>query len=105
MTPPELPAVPVGPFRVADASSDEITAVSIAKWQEAVGPVLAFDFHVGALLHQDDEAFLAAMAQADLVYADGTAIVFLARRAGKRAASSAAPRPITGTCSSPPWPR
>lgn len=45
-------------------------------------PSLVYALHVGGLLHLDDAEFLEALDGADLVYADGAAVVVLAKAAG-----------------------
>ncbi len=77
------PTTPVGPFRVADASVRHLVEdiVSLAT-PRVEAPVLVFALHVGGLNSRKDGAFLAAMAEADVVYADGGSVVTLARLAG-----------------------
>lgn len=43
---------------------------------------LVYALHVGGLLHRDDAEFCDALRGADLVYADGAAVVLLAKAAG-----------------------
>lgn len=79
-------SVPVGPFHVAD-----LTRAGLG---EAVGelagatagrrPSVVFALHVGGLNSRRDRSFVAAMAQADLVYADGGSTVLVAKLAGAR---------------------
>jgi N-acetylglucosaminyldiphosphoundecaprenol N-acetyl-beta-D-mannosaminyltransferase len=76
--------VPLGPFQVADTSQEETVARLV---ELAVGParsraVLAFALHVGGLNALNDTAFVNSMNAADMVYADGGAVVWLARRNG-----------------------
>jgi len=75
--------VAVGPFRVRDATSEELLSqvaglLDVAKKR----PVTLFALHVGGLNHRHDADFVAAMNAADVVYADGGAVVWLARLAG-----------------------
>ncbi len=78
-----LGKISVGAFSVADASRDEVVE-AITALGERSGPGLAFALHVGGLNHSGDADFVAAMAQADVVYADGGAVTTLARLAGAR---------------------
>lgn len=89
-----IPTVRVGLIPVADAS----TATVIEEAARAPAPrpgrepsdevpataVISFALHVGGLLHRNDPEFLRALAVADLIYADGAAVVSLARLAGAR---------------------
>ena len=77
-----LRAVSIGDFQVADASRDAVVTRIVGLAAEAVRPVLVFALHVGGLNDRRDSAFVAAMQRADLVYADGGSVVWLARRAG-----------------------
>lgn len=78
----EPPAVVgVGPFSVAACSQAELVSC-IVNWPLAQGPAVMCHLHVGALNHRHDEEFVAAMAQADMVYADGMATVLIGRAAG-----------------------
>lgn len=45
---------------------------------------LVYALHVGGLLHLEDDAFMSALAGSDLVYADGAAVVLLAKVGGAR---------------------
>jgi N-acetylglucosaminyldiphosphoundecaprenol N-acetyl-beta-D-mannosaminyltransferase len=73
--------VEVGPFRVRDARRaavvDEIVAYG-GRGERCV----AFALHVGGLLQRGDEAFVRAFNAADVRYADGAAVVVLARANG-----------------------
>lgn len=75
--------VEVGPFRVFDGSRralvDRVVALTVAGGDQ---PVLAFALHVGGLNHRHDRDHVLAMRQADVVYADGGSVVWLARLAG-----------------------
>lgn len=76
-----LATVDVGAVPVVDADADSIiTAVA----GPATGTRLIYALHVGGLALMRDPAFVDVMRQADLVYADGAAIVMLARLAGAR---------------------
>ena len=84
---PDLPRVPVGPFTVADATRvDLVESLVDAAEQRARfprgGAVLAFALHVGGLNHRRNRGLVEAMDSADVVYADGGSVVWLARRAG-----------------------
>ncbi|WP_163511440.1 WecB/TagA/CpsF family glycosyltransferase [Fodinicola acaciae] len=86
-TAPERPAtVRVGPFDVVDLPRP-LLADHIARSVVRVGgtrPFLAFALHVGGLNHRHDADFVAAMAKADVVYADGASVVGLAKLAGAK---------------------
>lgn len=86
----DLETVPVGPFRVADAASDDVvTRVVELSTAAPERPVLVFALHVGGLNERADAAFVEAMAHADVVYADGGSVVLLARIAGASAVTRA----------------
>lgn len=65
---------------VADLTQEEV--VSTAAQPACEKARLVYALHVGGLLHLGDDDFVAAMENADLVYADGVAVVLLARAAG-----------------------
>ncbi|MCW2820159.1 MAG: hypothetical protein JWR42_2946 [Marmoricola sp.] len=76
---------PVGPFEVADLTPDQVADRIVELALDPVGPpATAFALHVGGLLSRRDSAFVSAMGQADIVYADGASVVKLARAAGAR---------------------
>jgi N-acetylglucosaminyldiphosphoundecaprenol N-acetyl-beta-D-mannosaminyltransferase len=79
--------VQVGPFSVVDVPAREIVA-----WAgERPGSRRAtFAVHVGGLNAVHDQPFVDAMNAADLVYADGASVVWLARAAGARRIERAA---------------
>ena len=81
-----IKTVEVGPFHVADvgraALVDQIVRLAVTEARERV--VNVFALHVGGLNHRHDPDFVVAMRTADLVYADGGSVVWLARRAGAR---------------------
>jgi N-acetylglucosaminyldiphosphoundecaprenol N-acetyl-beta-D-mannosaminyltransferase len=79
-----LASVPLGPFQVADATQEETVArlVELAVGQAQERAVLAFALHVGGLNALDDTMFVDAMNAADVVYADGGSVVWLAKRNG-----------------------
>lgn len=81
---PPCPAVPVGPFRVADLDRrglvEELATLALA--HAGTRPTIAFALHVGGLNCRGDPAFVRAMRQADVVYADGGSAVLVARCAG-----------------------
>jgi N-acetylglucosaminyldiphosphoundecaprenol N-acetyl-beta-D-mannosaminyltransferase len=77
-----LRTVAVGPFQVADASKDAVGGRIVQLAADANRPVLVYALHVGGLNDRRDAAFVAAMREADLVYADGGSVVWLARLAG-----------------------
>ena len=78
------PTVQLGPFQVSDTSKEETAECLV---ELAVGPardrvVLAFALHVGGLNALNDNRFVEAMNAADVVYADGGAVVWLGKRNG-----------------------
>jgi exopolysaccharide biosynthesis WecB/TagA/CpsF family protein len=75
------PTVEVGPFTVVALSRAEVVD-RIVSWPRPTSAVVICHLHVGALNHRDDPGFVAAMDEADLVYADGMATVLIARFAG-----------------------
>lgn len=81
---PVLPTVQLGPFQVADTSQEETVEhlVDLAVGTAQERAVLAFALHVGGLNELNDGVFVEAMNAADLVYADGGAVVWLGRRHG-----------------------
>lgn len=85
-TDPAAATVPVGPFRVTDADSRTLVRAVVGRAAATRGtrPCTAFALHVGGLNEREDVAFRAAMAEADVVYADGMSVVLLARLAGAR---------------------
>ena len=77
-----LDAVRVGDFQVANASRHAVVDRIVRLAERPSGPTLVFALHVGGLNDRHDQAFVSAMQEADLVYADGGSVVWLARRAG-----------------------
>ena len=75
--------VEVGPFRVSDTPPAEIVdkVVSLSV-EERTQPAFAFALHVGGLNARREREFVAAMRAADVVYADGGSVVWLAKLAG-----------------------
>ncbi len=82
-----LATVDVGAIPVVDADVNSIIAAVAVPASETR---LIFALHVGGLALRRDPAFVDVMRQADLVYADGAAIVMLARLAGARQIGRAA---------------
>lgn len=77
--------VTVGPFRVLDATQQDVVSRIVSLGTEGTGrAVLVYALHVGGLNARQDERFVDAMARADLVYADGGSVIWLARLAGAR---------------------
>ena len=77
------PRVDVGPFRVSDTPPAELVDDVVTLCLEArTQPVFAFALHVGGLNAGREREFVAAMRDADVVYADGGSVVWLARLAG-----------------------
>ncbi len=89
MTALGLPTVQVAGIDVVDAS---LVSVAGALPRTPSHPVLAFALHVGGLNAAADPAVRVAYSCADLTYADGVAVVLLARLAG---ASSIGRSPTT----------
>ncbi len=75
--------VQVGPFRLHDVSQEGVVErlVDLAV-ADLDAPAFAFALHVGGLNERRDPAFVEAMAAADVVYADGGSVVWLAHLAG-----------------------
>jgi N-acetylglucosaminyldiphosphoundecaprenol N-acetyl-beta-D-mannosaminyltransferase len=79
------PEVEVGPFRVSDSSRADLVAHLVELARPGVTrPAFAFALHVGGLNARRERDFVVAMRQADVVYADGGSVVWLARLAGGR---------------------
>lgn len=79
----ESGAVEVGPFWINDSARGELIArVVELSLEKRTRPVFAFALHVGGLNARREQEFVAAMRQADVVYADGGSVVLLARLAG-----------------------
>ena len=78
-----VPVVEVGPFRVSDSGTPELVdkVVSLSL-EERTRPAFAYALHVGGLNARRERDFVAAMRAADVVYADGGSVVWLARLAG-----------------------
>jgi len=78
-----VPRVEVGPFRVSDSPTTELVdEVVDLCLEDRKHPAFAFALHVGGLNARREREFVAAMHQADVVYADGGSVVWLARLAG-----------------------
>lgn len=79
----EVPEVEVGPFWVSDSPRDELVdhVVDLCL-QSTSRPAFAYALHVGGLNARRERDFVVAMRQADVVYADGGSVVWLARLAG-----------------------
>lgn len=75
--------VEVGPFVVDDLSYDDAVEAAVAlAAEDRDEPSRAYALHVGGLNHRRDVEFVAEMASAELVYADGGSVVLLAKLAG-----------------------
>ncbi len=81
----QTPEVEVGPFWVSDCSKTDLVArmVELAM-PGGTRPTFAFALHVGGLNARRERDFVVAMRQADIVYADGGSVVWLAKLAGAR---------------------
>lgn len=79
----QVPEVEVGPFWVNDSPRDELVDhVVELSLRSTTRPAFAFALHVGGLNARRERDFVVAMRQADVVYADGGSVVWLARLAG-----------------------
>ena len=79
----QVPEVEVGPFWVKDSPKDQLVDhVVDLSLRSTSSPALAYALHVGGLNSRRDGDFVVAMRQADVVYADGGSVVWLARLAG-----------------------
>src|SRR3954452_11515348 len=81
------PRVAVGTFSVVDATQARVVEALVELAAQRVhgfrgDPALAFALHVGGLNSRDDDDLTGAMAAADVGYADGASVLWLARRAG-----------------------
>ncbi|SDC39091.1 N-acetylglucosaminyldiphosphoundecaprenol N-acetyl-beta-D-mannosaminyltransferase [Geodermatophilus telluris] len=86
MTSTRLPTVDVAGVPVVDATEDDVV---VALSEAATAPVLAFALHVGGLNAVTDPRVVDAYRSGDLTYADGAAIVLLARLSGARSVERA----------------
>jgi N-acetylglucosaminyldiphosphoundecaprenol N-acetyl-beta-D-mannosaminyltransferase len=78
-----VPEVEVGPFGVSDSPRDELVDHVVELGANATDrPAFAYALHVGGLNARRERDFVVAMRQADVVYADGGSVVWLARLAG-----------------------
>jgi N-acetylglucosaminyldiphosphoundecaprenol N-acetyl-beta-D-mannosaminyltransferase len=78
-----VPEVEVGPFWVSDSPRDELVDhVVDLSLRSSTRPAFAYALHVGGLNARRERDFVVAMRQADVVYADGGSVVWLARLAG-----------------------
>lgn len=77
----EVKSVLTGPFKVADADADTIVKLIAGARDRRF---VAFALHVGGLNEHMDERYVNAMNQADITYADGVAVVALARMNGAK---------------------
>lgn len=79
----QVPEVEVGPFWVSDSPKAELVDhVVDLTLRSTERPVFAYALHVGGLNARRERDFVVAMRQADVVYADGGSVVWLARLAG-----------------------
>lgn len=79
----QVPEVEVGPFWVSDTPRDELVDhVLDLALGATTRPAFAYALHVGGLNARRERDFVVAMRQADVVYADGGSVVWLARLAG-----------------------
>ncbi len=79
------PEVEVGPFWVSDSTTaDLVTRMVGLAMPGGTRAACAFALHVGGLNARRERDFVVAMRQADIVYADGGSVVWLAKLAGAR---------------------
>ena len=79
----QVPEVEVGPFWVSDSPRDELVDHVVDLCVRSTDrPAFAYALHVGGLNARRERDFVVAMRQADVVYADGGSVVWLARLAG-----------------------
>ena len=79
----QVPEVEVGPFWVNDSPRQELVDhVVELSLLATTRPAFAYALHVGGLNARRERDFVVAMRQADVVYADGGSVVWLARLAG-----------------------
>lgn len=76
------PTVLVADLPVVDLPVGDVVRLSAEPAHDRAR--LVFALHVGGLLHLDRPAFRSALTEADVLYADGAAVVLLARLAGAR---------------------
>lgn len=83
---PPYRTVPVGPFRLLDLDKQALVAAiaDTAVAQHGAKPTVAFACHVGGLNLRHDHAFVQAMHDADLAYADGVSVIALMKVAGAK---------------------
>lgn len=74
----------LGPVKVADAPRREVVEAIAESVCKRARPVMAFALHVGGLTALSDEGFVSALNAAEIVYADGAAVVCLAKLHGAR---------------------
>ena len=75
-----IETVQIGPFRIADLSYRDCLCKLVE--MAGTGQRLAYALHIGGLTLDDDDEYAQATEDADIHYADGIAVVNLARRAG-----------------------
>lgn len=74
--------VDVGPFEVADISRRRLAKTLVSAHGGATNPVRVFALHVGGLNRRGDGDVVRMLNGAEWVYADGAAVVLIARIAG-----------------------
>jgi N-acetylglucosaminyldiphosphoundecaprenol N-acetyl-beta-D-mannosaminyltransferase len=77
-------SVHVGPFEVVDLSRRQLAEALVEDWVTATRPIRVFALHVGGPNRRRDAAFVALLDDAEWCYADGAAVVLVARAAGAR---------------------
>jgi N-acetylglucosaminyldiphosphoundecaprenol N-acetyl-beta-D-mannosaminyltransferase len=79
----QAPEVEVGPFWVCDSSKADLVDRMVELCLPGnTRPGFAYALHVGGLNARHDPGFVRAMRRADVVYADGGSVVWLARIGG-----------------------
>lgn len=82
-THPQASDVEVGPFWVSDSPREALLEQMVdLSLPERDKPAFAFALHVGGLNARRERDFVTAMRRADVVYADGGSVVWLAKLAG-----------------------
>ena len=81
-----IPTIEIGPFPISDVTTDDLVDLIV---QDATGraidqPAVVYALHVGGLNEYQNLDYINAIRAGDLVYADGMAVVALARIAGAK---------------------
>jgi N-acetylglucosaminyldiphosphoundecaprenol N-acetyl-beta-D-mannosaminyltransferase len=76
--------VTIGPFNLPDLGPEQVLNHATRLAAGSTGGALIFAMHASALNERTNADYVAALRDADLVYADGISVVLLARLAGAR---------------------